>query len=222
MPESHPESAPKTERSQSSSSWSDLLLQLIRSFVLLRDIFGYLLPGAAFLLIGSVLGQLSMFGRLSWLGNEESHPWLFALVLAVISYVVGQFVVTTSYLPGDIPRTVAEVWYKLSGKRPETNEEEAQDEADFLRLQAEFPEIYVEYDTQSIIALLRRGLAASVVLATLVFYYLHAHPVPVIAGAGAIMLFNALSGHFYLRTVLKPKTLRAARGASAAKKRTGG
>lgn len=220
MSEPKPEPLPTSEESSPSSSWSDLLVQLIRGFVLLRDIFGYLLPGAVFLLTGSLLGQLSMFGRLSDFPGAGSHAWLLAIVLLVVSYVAGQFVVATSYLIGDVSRVLTGAWRTLTGRKRRPNEEEVQDKADFLRLHKEFPEIYVEYDRQSIIALLRRGLAASVLFGILVFDYLHTHPVRVIAAAGGIMLFNVLSGRFYIKG-LERDTLKAARDAAATRKRTG-
>jgi hypothetical protein len=201
-----------TPEETSSTSWSDLLAELIRGFVLLRDVFGYVLPGAFFLLIGAMLGHLSMFGSRSQLPGAELHPWLFFFVLLVISYLAGQFIVATSYLVEDVPRILRKVWYKLAGKTEEVNEGKEKEETEFLRLHGEFAEIYIEYDRQSIIALLRRGLAASVVLAILVFYYLYAHPLRIIAAAGAIMLFNAISGHSHLKK-LKHKTLLAARDA---------
>lgn len=221
MPEPHAESQSSPEEASSSSSWADLLVHLIRGFVLLRDIFGYLLPGVLFLLIGSAMGQLSMFGEPLKSAGANLSPWFLVLALLVICYLVGQFVVATSYLVEDVPRLLAKAWYKLSGKAPKTNDQEKQDAADFLRLHKQLPGIYVEYDRQSIIALLRRGLAASVVLAIIVFYYLHRYPTPVIAGAGAIMLFNAISGHFYIKDKLKPDTLAAARKAEALQRRTG-
>lgn len=201
-----------TSEGSSSSSWSDLLAQLIRGFVLLRDIFGYLLPGAFFLLIGAMLDRLYIFGNPSAFPGAESHPWLLVFVLLITSYLAGQFVVSTSYLIEDVPRVLKKLWHKATRKTEEGKEQEAQDKADFLRFHKEFPEIYIEYDRQSIIALLRRGLAASVVLGLLIFYCLYSHPIRVIAGAGAIMLFNAVSGHFHLKG-LKRDTLRAARDA---------
>jgi len=201
-----------TPEEASSSSWSDLLAQLVRSFVLMRDVFGYVLPGALFLLIGALLGHPPMFEHPADFPGAESHPWLLMLVLVVVSYFAGQFIITISYLIEDVPRILTKAWYKLTGKTGKMDTQRAQDNADFLRLHREFPDIYIEHDRQSIIALLRRGLAASVVLGILVFRYLYMHPVKIIAAAGGIMLFNAVSGYFYMKD-LKRDTLQAARDA---------
>lgn len=206
-----------TSEGSSSSSWSDLLAQLIRGFVLLRDIFGYVLPGAFFLLIGAMLNRLQMFGYRPALPGAESHPWLLVFLLFVISYLSGQFLVSASYLIEDVPRVFKKLWPKVARKTERADEQRAHDRADFLRFHREFQEIYIEYDRQAIIALLRRGLAASVVFGLLVFYYLDRHPIRVIAGAGAIMVFNAVSGYFHLKR-LKGNTLRAARDADAGRR----
>lgn len=212
----HMDDTENTSGENSSTSWSDLLAELIRGFVLLRDVFGYVLPGAFFLLIGAMLDRLYIFGYPGQLPVAESHPWLFFFVLLVICYLAGQFIVATSYLIEDVPRLLRNVWHKLSRKPEVVKAEEEKEDTDSLRLHGEFPEIYIEYDRQSIIALLRRGLAASIVLGILVFHYLYAHPVRTIAAAGAIMLLNAFSGHSHLKK-LRHKSVLAAREAEKRK-----
>jgi hypothetical protein len=221
------ESEPMPE--ESSSSWSELLSELVRGFVLLRDLFGYVLPGAFFLLIGAQSTHLSSFEGDFKLPGADSHPWLFLLLLLAISYILGQFIVATSYLHRDawgllklvvhawtktLPSTASEGQKEKHAARKTKQTQDDQDESDFLRFHREFPDIYIEYDRQSIIALLRRGLATGLVLGILVFYYLYTHPLRIMTAAGAIMLFNTLSVHFYIPH-LRKNTLKAAREAAA-------
>ena len=212
---------------ESSSSWSDLLRDLVRSFVLLRDLFGYVLPGALFLLIGAQSHHLSSFGDLTEIPGAESHPWLLVLLLLLISYFVGHFLIVAFYFPFDVI-TLLKIplgKWRLSRlndeqkKKRQKENEDAQkkiekDASDFLRYNKQFPDIFIEYDRQSILALLRKGLAASVVLGLLVFHYLYMHPLRVMAAAGALMLFNTLSGHFHVKG-LKELTRKAAEAAAS-------
>lgn len=219
-----PETQPMPE--QPSPSWGDLLRDLVRSFILLRDLFGYVLPGAFFLLIGAQIGTLSSFGNLNVIPGIESHPWLVVSLLLLISYVVGIFLVAASYLPFDVVTLIkmaCEKW-KLSRlseeekkKRKKEDEEKlqkiAKEKASLFRYRKQFPDIFIEQDRQSILALLRRGLAASVILGLLVFRYFPTHPLRVLAAAAALMLFNAVSGYFHIKR-LKDMTGRVAEAAA--------
>jgi hypothetical protein len=230
------ESDPIPEAS-SSSSWAELLADLVRGFILLRDLFGYVLPGALFLMIGAQSGHLSAFGDLSKFPIAESHTWLLALVLLLISYLLGHFILATFYFIPDVSHLIDRAVRKGTGliqrvahkmltrdnrgktqhQEPLAVEEKPNDveTSKFLRFRTEFPDIFIEYDRQSILALLRRGLAASLFLGLLVFYRLYTHPLRVMVVAGAIMLINSLSGYFHIEE-LKMRTLKAAEEAAEA------
>jgi hypothetical protein len=88
--------------------------------------------------------------------------------------------------------------------------------SDFLRYHREFPDVFIEYDRQSIVALLRKGMAAGLVLGLLVFHYWYMHPLRLMTGAAVIMLTNALSGHLHVKD-LKKLSLKAAEDAAKEK-----
>ena len=193
------------------SSWTKLLSDLIRGFVLLRDIFGYVLPGGFFLMIGAQSGHLSALVDVSKLPGGESHPWLFSLLLLVISYVVGHFLAVTFHFVPDVINLTKRGVLKLGKAQSKVNRQ--QDKSDFLRYRKEFPEIFIEYDRQSIVALLRKGLAAALILGLAVFYYWYMHPLRLMAGAAVVMLTNTLSGYLHVKE-LKELTLKAAQDAA--------
>lgn len=206
-----------------SPSWGDLLRDLVRSFILLRDLFGYVLPGAFFLLIGAQLGTLSSFGNLSVIPGAESHPWLLVFLLLLISYLVGIFLVAATYFPFDVVTLIEiarEKWKfsRLNDEEKKKHKKEddeklqkiAKEKASLFRYRKQFPDIFIEQDRQSILALLRRGLAASVILGPLVFRYFSMHPLRILAVAAALMLFNAVSGYFHIQR-LKDMTGRVAK-----------
>jgi|HubBroStandDraft_6_1064221.scaffolds.fasta_scaffold24659_3 hypothetical protein len=207
----------------SSSSWAELLADLVRGFILLRDLFGYVLPGALFLMIGAQSGHLSAFGDLSKFPVAESHTWLLALVLLLISYLLGHFILATFYFIPDVSRLIERAVRKMltrdnkaKNKHQEPKPEEKPNDGEtskFLRFRTEFPDIFIEYDRQSILALLRQGLAASLLLGLLVFYRLYTHPLRVMVVAAGIMLINSLSGYFHIEE-LRMRTLKAAEEAA--------
>jgi hypothetical protein len=196
------------------SSWSKLLADLVRGFVLLRDVFGYVLPGGFFLMIGAQSGHLSSLVDLSKAPGGESHPWLFFILLLVISYLLGHFLAATFYFTADMLSLIKRAIHKLRKNQPEGDQQKSK--SDFLRYHEEFPGIFIEYDRQSILALLRRGLAAGLVLGILVFYYCYMHPLRLMAAGAAIMLVNTLSGYLHVKD-LKRLTLKAAEDAAKKK-----
>lgn len=221
-----PENAPAPEAS-SSSSWSDLLAELVRSFVLMRDVFGYLLPGAFFLLIGMQSGHLEEFVGKAKLPSPDSHPWLFSISFVVVSYILGHFLVATSYVHLNVASIVRELQRRprerriADNKKQENDEREAakdksadQQAADLLRYHQDFPKIFIEHDRQSIMALLRQGLTAALLLGVLVFYCLYDRQFWVMVVAGIVMLISCVSGYYHVGR-LRQRTLLAARAAEA-------
>ncbi len=196
------------------SSWSKLLADLVRGFVLLRDVFGYVLPGGFFLMIGAQSGHLSSLVDLSKAPGGESHPWLFFILLLVISYLLGHFLAASFYFTADVLSLIKRAIHKLRKKQPEGDQQKSK--SDFLRYHEEFPGIFIEYDRQSILALLRRGLAAGLVLGIFVFYYCYMHPLRLMAAGAAILLVNTLSGYLHVKD-LKKLTLKAAEDAAKEK-----
>jgi len=250
MSEPEADAEPKAEGAsqESGASWSALLTDLVRSFILLRDFFGYVLPGAFFLLIGAYFNQDLAAHALEKYPDLKNHPWLFILLLVGISYLLGHFIITTSYLFQDLHKLgkrLKAYWEKKAEKSAEGTEptpeektrlekekvarEQAEKEekekaeknqqkwSDFLRYHRQFPEIFIEYDRQSILAILRRGLAASPFLGLLVFHYFSTHPYRIMFAASVIMTLNIFANHFHMRE-LSDTTLKAAKDAATARR----
>ena len=181
-------------------SWSDLLADFIRGFIFLRDVFGYILPGLVFLLIGVCSGHVPGFEGFQKICDAGLPIWMAVLLVLIFCYVTGHFLIATVYCIPDAIR----LFKKQTSPDPEAS--------DLLRYRSKYPDIFIELDRRSILALLRNGLAGSVILGLAVFYWLYPYPRFLMAAAGAIMLFNASGADRHIRQMRKI-TLRAAQEA---------
>src|SRR5437868_1168189 len=79
--------------SEGGKEWAALLRETLQSFLLMRDLLGYLVPGTLLLFLVHVA---SGGAALSSLRGLDSN-WLLALALFVLSYVAGQIVIALGY-----------------------------------------------------------------------------------------------------------------------------
>ncbi len=75
------------------------MIDLVRNFLLLRDIFGYLLPGIVFLLLGMLTGR---FLIPDWLAILDLSFWQRVFVFLIMALVAGHVLVAISYLPANL------------------------------------------------------------------------------------------------------------------------
>lgn len=217
------------------ASWTDLLADLMRSFLLLRDVFGYLLPGAIFLLIGIQSGHFPSAERVYTALGGQSHEWIAAILFLIVAYATGHVLAVIVYLPWDVAQLIEKgearrkQKEKLKGKKESEEEKEEREDkereekkearAALLFYRKKFPDIFVELDRQSILALFRKVLAGSLFLAFLVFYGCLCFDGSLriaLALAGLIMLFHTYTAA-HLED-LKEDTLRAAQKAEKEEK----
>ena len=86
----------------SAQGWPGLLSELQKSFNLLRDVFGYAMPGAVFLSIGLLSGRISL-GQVNKLLNPYQPPtWAVVALLIIVCYVVGQVLAAVAYTPSNL------------------------------------------------------------------------------------------------------------------------
>lgn len=111
-----------------------------------------------------------------------------------------------------IPDVIREARRLFARKEKEKEEESGpgwKDAADLLMYRKEMPDVFVELDRRSIMALLRTGLAGSLLTGLIVFYYLYWHPRMLFAAAGLIMLFNTYTAARHIK-YMQRVTLEAA------------
>jgi hypothetical protein len=158
----------------------DFLGSVARTFLLFRDVFGYVIPGA--LLIGSAaygkkLGTLTQ----SWSGDN----WLVIVIVLVACYVAGQILVSIGYL------VLFDFWKLFQPRDKELEKIHAKKDADLLFYRYVYPDLFIERDRRDTIDILRIGLAVALVAG---FWLL---PYPLDIGAlilGAIMGYSGYTG----------------------------
>lgn len=86
--------------SDSVSSWPGFVDQLNKTFMLIRDAFGYALPGAVFLSIGLIYHRFSMSQVDDFLSPYNHVPaWMAFLGIVAVSYAVGGVLAAVAYSP---------------------------------------------------------------------------------------------------------------------------
>jgi hypothetical protein len=140
------------------SGWSSVFKDLVQNFVLLRDVFGYVLPGATFLLLAS-------FQRAdvlkTWLDLYHPPNWVTAVCFLLASYVLGNVFAAVYYLPTDC-------WRLYKG--PEATKNYTQVDADTLFFHRVSSDLFVELDRRKTTALLRAGLAVACVFSAIALF----------------------------------------------------
>lgn len=85
--------------SESVSSWPGFVDQLNKTFMLVRDAFGYALPGGAFLAIGLVSHRFSFSQVQALLAPYTPPPWMAFFAIVAVSYAVGGVMAACAYMP---------------------------------------------------------------------------------------------------------------------------
>src|SRR5258708_3139527 len=80
-------------------SWPGFLAQLNKTFLLIRDIFGYALPGGVFLAIGLISKRFSLGDVQNLLHPYQPPAWAVFALLVATCYVAGNVMASIAYLP---------------------------------------------------------------------------------------------------------------------------
>lgn len=83
--------------------------------MLVRDAFGYALPGAVFIVIGVVSGRIQMTRVHDWLWPYAPPAWMAFLGIVLICYAVGGILAAVSYSPWMVFKYI--IW--MADRHPE-------------------------------------------------------------------------------------------------------
>jgi hypothetical protein len=203
-----------SSESGGSDSWPGFLSELTKSFLILRDIFGYALPGAVFLSIGVLLKRFSLHDVQYFLEPYNLPVWL-AVVLGIgACYVVGHLMAQIAYFLFNTwkwpfsrkllfwrrkPASVGHQVAATDGTRTETDSAgpgkcaPTQVSVELISLRGTHPELLIELERQSTMTQLRGATGAAMLVGSLVFYFCRTTP-PVgwmmgVAGAFLLSVF---------------------------------
>jgi hypothetical protein len=157
--EKKPGDAAATAKDSAQGEWATLLREFLRSVLLLRDVFGYALPGGllVFLFVHAYGERL-----LSPIHGGMS-PWLAAPVLLGVAIVSGQMAIALGY--GLLSMfNVQLAWLKRRVLKDAFDREGTLDTIELRYYQTRYPEFFAEADHQANSTLLRTGIAAALLV----------------------------------------------------------
>jgi hypothetical protein len=203
-----------TDDAAKETPWQGAFRELVRGFFVLRDLFSYALPGAAFLAIGLWSRQPGPSQLITKI--EGSPAWAVMLLGLFASYLIGHCLLAAFYLVhnvGQILQWLRLLWTKLTRREVKDSIHRLSVEEAMYRRRA--PELFVELDRHRIISNLRRGLALALVLGVIVFRWWPDHwwdgsIERLLVAGGVVIWISVLSGALRGRQITAD-TLQAAR-----------
>lgn len=180
----------------------DLLGSVIRTFLLLRDLFGYVIPGGA--LLGSLAYAYHLDASVKW---SEGRPfWLAVVLLVVACYVVGHLLAAVAFT--FYSWIIDPLAASLSGKKIETAKT-----PDVLFYSYVYPALFVEHDRRDTLTILRAGVG----LALLPNFWILPYPLNDIAALAGLIMFASGYDSWCAVRAYKINTVKAGQKALAEK-----
>jgi hypothetical protein len=209
------------DSSDNINSWPGFLHQVNKTFLLIRDLFGYAIPGAVFLAIGVVSGRLSIAEIQRLLNWQSPSPWLAFVIALIASYVVGDVLAAIAYAPIAIRKFFQwrehkrRGWYPVNGRPHEFTSFLAENArkvdwlidnptevtGDLLEIRSRHPEFFLELDRRETLLLLSASNAAAFLGGVLAFYWPGIPIWGLFLIAGLALLLQVFTGIPHLRRV---------------------
>lgn len=148
--------------------WAGFVTELTKNFLILRDVFGYAVPGAVFFAIGMLRKSPTIVNVKQQLDIYCVPGWLQLLCALGACYIAGHLMGMIAYLPwntwGFGPKWRWNPWGKKEEAQPSGG-------AKLIDIRARHPEVLTELERQSLMAQLRGTSGVAMVVAFLVFYW---------------------------------------------------
>jgi hypothetical protein len=169
-----------SDADDSASSWPGFLSELGKSFLILRDVFGYALPGAVFLGVGLICHRFSL-GDVQYYIFDTYHPpaWLAAIAALGASYAIGHVMAAIVYFP-----------YNFKKKDKAKAAEAAEAAKKLILARGQHPELLIELDRQEALTMMRGATGAALLLGALLFWWAPKTPPLgwILTAAGGLLL----------------------------------
>jgi hypothetical protein len=200
-------------------SWPGLVAQLNKTFMLIRDVFGYALPGAVFLAIGLISKRFSLIDLQNLLHPYQPPAWVVFLLLIGACYAVGDVLASTAYMPIALLKRWQWRTNSSSTQKQLLKENPTEVNGELLEIRRQHPEFFLESDRRETLMLLGGSMAAALLGGYVAFYFLKLSSGALFATAGVIMLIQFSTGPSHLRRV-QAAIREANTGATAATSKT--
>jgi hypothetical protein len=159
--------------------WS-FLGSLVNGFLLLRDFFGYVIPGAV---LWAIVAYSSGAEDLSHLPLADESIWVRAVIAITASYVVGHLLAAVGY---SLYEWFDEAWHRI--KHPKLPKPLTTTETNTIYYRYLYPSMFIEADRRETLTILRVALAVALLIGA---YFPHSQLGQGAAlVAGAFMLWN--------------------------------
>jgi hypothetical protein len=103
-----------TTKSGSASTWPALVDQINQTFNLVRDVFGYALPGGVFLAVGLISKRFTLVQVQSLLSPYHLPAWAAFVAVVAACYPIGTVMAAAAYMPFMLSKTAVWLWDTFS------------------------------------------------------------------------------------------------------------
>jgi hypothetical protein len=176
-------------------SWPGFLAYLNKTFLLIRDVFGYVVPGGVFLAVGLLSQRFSLRDVHSFLWPYQPPTWAAMALLVAICYPLGHILIAVAYMPIDLMKVFHRKDHKYLANVP------TEVTAELLEARARHPGLFVDLDRRETMAILMGGMASALLLGAAVFCRTHAYPFWLFTFLSVLLFINFATSMPHLKRV---------------------
>jgi len=199
------------DSSDSVGSWPGFVDQLNKTFMLVRDVFGYTLPGGVFFVVALASGRVTLAQVSRLLLPYKPHGWAAFLLAVWASYIMGHILITIVYFPIDLLK----LRYRHQPHRLRRIPTEVVPE--ILRIREDHPKFLTDLDLRETMAMLGGGTGGALVIGAATFCTTWDLPCKMFVIVGLLLLLDFVTAMPHLERV-REATIEADRQAKEAEK----
>ena len=198
------------------SGWPGFIGQLNKTFMLVRDLFGYALPGGLFLAIGRISGRYNLQQLKTLLLPYTLPAWAAFVAVIAVCYATGALMAATVYMPIGLAKYVIWMYDRHARHVAEPREGSVRDwlvhnptevTARTLELRLQHQDLLDTLDRRETLNVMAGSMAAALLTGWYVFCYAHWSLSRLLFWGGIVTLIQFLTGLSHLRRVLKAASL---------------
>jgi hypothetical protein len=210
MAEDNPGKSGESQGAEKAGGWSELLIELIRGFILLRDVIGYAMPGAVFLGL-VILADSNLLATLK--SAYQISAWVTVPLAVIACYAVGNILAAVAYGLLDMGKWVSR---RIQGKKKSSAVAEMRSMSRTLLVRMRYPELLTELERRSTVNMFR-GAAGVGLLGAAAVYFKQTPFWALVAGGIMLLISFLLTAPRHLK-IMQLATVRAAELADQAKR----